>query len=293
MAKLQYKFKSDILFKMFFVKNKDLLRSLVAAALHIRQEDIGDLEITNEAILPELLTSKFCRLDLNMVIDDKRVDLEIQVADEGNFRERAAFYCAKLFAASLGAGVNYKDAPRAILISVVDYDMFSCVEWYSEFALFEKMRHELLCDKMELHFFELRKLPKTIDTEDMLQLWLKIFSVETEEELTTLEKLGVKEVEQAIEAYKYIAGSKEYRELERVRERAQHDEAQALWNSRETGREEGREEGWKEGRKEGREDRSREIASNLVKDGIAPETVARNTGLSLDEVLALGSGGAG
>jgi predicted transposase/invertase (TIGR01784 family) len=147
------------------------------------------------------------------------------------------------------------------------FKLFDCEELYSEFALLERIRHELLCDKMELRFFELRKLPEEIDTNDMLQIWLKVLSVDTEEELTELENLGVNEVEQAIEAYKYIAGSPEYRELERMRERARHDEAQALSKSR--------------------RDRSREIASNFLNDGVNPEIVARNTGLSLDEVLAL------
>jgi predicted transposase/invertase (TIGR01784 family) len=106
----------------------------------------------------------------------------------------------------------------------------------------------------------------------------------------------VKEVEQAIEAYKRIAGSDEYRELERVRERARHDEAQALWNSWQKGMNEGlrkgREDGWEkgrnEGRNEGRNDKAREIAINGIKAGFAPEAIAQITGLSLEEVLALG-----
>jgi hypothetical protein len=65
MAELQYKFKSDILFKILFVNNRDLLRSLVASALRIRKEDIKELTIANEAVLPELVAEKFCRLDLN------------------------------------------------------------------------------------------------------------------------------------------------------------------------------------------------------------------------------------
>jgi hypothetical protein len=52
-----------------------------------------------------------------------------------------------------------------------------------------------------------------------------------------------------------------------MRERARHDEAQALNKSK--------------------RDRSREIAINFLNDGVNPETVARNTELSLDEVLAL------
>jgi predicted transposase/invertase (TIGR01784 family) len=279
MKKLQYKFKSDILFKILFVRNKDLLRSLVASALGVRKEDIRKLTIANEAVLPELVTDKFCRLDLNMDVDGVKVDLEIQVADEGNFRERAAFYCAKLFASSLVAGSDYKNAPRAILISIVDFELFDCAELRSEFALLEKTRLELLCDKMELHFFELRKLPETIDKNDMLQVWLKLFDAETEEDLKALMEMEVNEVERALEAYRNITGSAEYRELERIRERARHDEAQALLSSMEKGLEKGRKEGLEKGRLE--------IAIKLVKNGIDPDVIAQSTGLAFEDVLEL------
>ena len=43
MAKLEYTFKNDTLFKMLFVKYLDLLKRLVAALLGIRLESIGQL----------------------------------------------------------------------------------------------------------------------------------------------------------------------------------------------------------------------------------------------------------
>ncbi|MDR1136247.1 MAG: Rpn family recombination-promoting nuclease/putative transposase, partial [Clostridiales Family XIII bacterium] len=118
----------------------------------------------------------------------------MQVADQGNYRERATYYASKLVSGSLNAGEDYKEMPQSILVSIIDFDLFTCDKFDSEFALLEKTRHELLCDKMELRFFELRKLPKTIDTNDMLQVWLKVLSVETEEDLNELKKLEVKEV---------------------------------------------------------------------------------------------------
>ena len=36
---------------------------------------------------------------------------------------------------------------------------------------------------MGLHFFELKKLPTKLDTNDMLVMWLSLFRAETEEEL--------------------------------------------------------------------------------------------------------------
>ena len=59
----------------------------------------------------------------------------------------------------------------------------------------------------------------------------------------------------------------------------------------EEGRQEGRKEGRAEGRAEGREagmaEKALSAAKNLLAEGIAPETVARCVGISLEEVKAL------
>jgi predicted transposase/invertase (TIGR01784 family) len=41
------------------------------------------------------------------------------------------------------------------------------------------------------------------------------------------------------------------------------------------------------GRQEGRQEEKIEIAGNLLSDGISPEIVARNTGLSQEEIRTL------
>ena len=56
---------------------------------------------------------------------------------------------------------------------------------------------------------------------------------------------------------------------------------------RQEGREEGREEGRKEGREEGMAEKALSAAKNFLAEGIAPETVARCVGISLEEVKAL------
>ena len=74
---------------------------------------------------------------------------------------------------------------------------------------------------------------------------------------------------------------------------------EGLEEGRQEGREEGRQEGRKEGREEGRQEGRKEgraagmaekalsAAKNLLAEGIAPETVARCVGISLEEVKAL------
>ena len=105
-------------------------------------------------------------------------------------------------------------------------------KFYSEFQALEITSHEPLSDKMALIFFELKKLPPLNSSDSGRDLWLKLFKAETEEELSKIEKLGVPVMNEAIGAYRHIAASPEFREIERVRSKARHDEAQALYNAR-------------------------------------------------------------
>ena len=264
MKKLEYRFTNDTLFKMLFVKYPHLLKRLVAELLGIPLESIGQFEITNPEMPPESLGDKFCRLDINMTVDGRRVDLEVQVDNEGDFPERSLFIWAREFSTSLAAGEKYSDLPHTIIISIVAFKLFDCAEFHSEFQPLEVTRHTPLTDRMSLHYFELPKLPKTISKDEEMKLWLALFKAETEEELKQIEALGVSVMEEAIVAYRSITAAPEFREMERLRSKARHDEAQALWNER---------------RKE-----KFDIAKNLLSVGVPIEQIVAGTGLSREEI---------
>ena len=235
MKKLEYTFKNDTLFKMVFVKYPDLLKRLVSIILNISLESIEQFLITNPEVPPEVMGDKFCRLDINMTVNGQRVDLEIQVTNEGDYPERTLYYWARAYSISLGEGGEYLDLPRTIIISIVAFKLFGCSEFHSEYQALEVTRHTPLTDKLCLHFFELPKLPDIDNTEDELRLWLALFNAETEEELSKIEALGVTIMEQAIGAYRHVAATDEFKEIERLRSRARHNEASALSHARREG----------------------------------------------------------
>jgi hypothetical protein len=69
----------------------------------------------------------------------------------------------------------------------------------------------------------------------MLLLWLALFKADTEEELEEINALEVPVMSQVIDAYYTITASSEFRERERLWEKARHDEAQALENAEKRG----------------------------------------------------------
>jgi predicted transposase/invertase (TIGR01784 family) len=236
-TKLEYTFKNDTLFKMLFVKYPELLKRLVAELLGVRCESIGAFEITNPEMPPEAIGDKFCRLDINMTVDGRRVDLEIQVRNEHDFPERSLFHWAREYSTSLGEGGVYIELPRVVIISIVAFKLFDCEEYRSEFLPLEVTRHTLLTDRMSLQYYELPKLPETVSSEDALQLWLKLFDADTEEELRQIEKIGGAVMQEAITAYRSVTAAEEFRTLERMRSDARRNEASALFNARREERE--------------------------------------------------------
>ena len=232
MAKLKYPLKTDTMFKMMFVRHPELLKRLVVALLGVNFESIESLEVTNSEMSPEIVGGKFCRLDINMKIDGQQVNLEIQVRDEGDYPERTLFHWARLYSSALPSGEDYRKLPRTVVISIVDFHLFDCAGFHSEFRPLEATRHEPLTDKLSLHFFELRKLPSELDSGDPALLWLSLFGAETEEALEKIKALEVPVMEQAINAYSQIAADPAFAELARQREIALHNEASALRHAR-------------------------------------------------------------
>ncbi len=267
MAKLKYTFKSDILFKMVFVKYPNLLKELVAVILGISVESITEFVIDNSEMTPESIEKKFCRLDINMRVNGQRVDIEMQVSNEGNYPERVMFYWAREYSAALSAGQDYSELPRTIIISIIDFNLFQCEEYHSFFQPLETTRYELLSDKMGFHFFELPKLPADVSEDDPLLLWMSLFNANTEEELERIETMEVPIMSEAINAYHSVTNSPEYREMERLREKAGHDEAQALHHAEQKGIE--------------------KIALNLLKSGMPTGQIIQLTGLSQSELRKL------
>jgi predicted transposase/invertase (TIGR01784 family) len=200
--------------------------------LGIWYEDIEQFSITNPEIPPDTLGNKFCRLDVNMTVDGQRVNLEIQVKNEHDFPECSLFYWAREYSTALGEGGDYMELPRVVIISIVAFKLYDCKEVHSEYRPLEVTRHTQLTDKMALHYYELPKLPETACAEDGLLLWLKLFDAETEEDLKKIESLEAPVMKQAIGAYRSITATEEFKELERLRSRARHNEAAALRNAR-------------------------------------------------------------
>ena len=66
---------------------------------------------------------------------------------------------------------------------------------------------------------------------DGSDLWLALFNAETAEELDNLVKIGGVVMSQAVDGYRAITATDQFKYLEELRAKTRHDEAQALRNA--------------------------------------------------------------
>ncbi len=222
------KAKLDIVFKKLFTSDDEVLKAFVSDMLEIPIGDIRQITVDNPNITPSLIDGKQAQLDLKMHVDGKIVNVEVQLCNKGNYRERSLYYWAKMYADELKKGEDYLDLKKTISVNILDFKLFDCDDAYSKFSLFEETRHELLTDKCLLLFFELTKIDDKVDKNDRKKLWLQLINAETEEELDMLDKTGVPEIQKAVVILHEMSADEEIREMARLREKAILDERSAV-----------------------------------------------------------------
>ena len=241
MVELRVKPKIDIAFKKIFADNPDLLKTLLEKALDL--DNIKILKLKPNEITPLKVNEKFCRLDIRAEIDQKEVDIEIQINERGDFRERVLYYWAAMYT-HLASGKSYDELPQTMVISFIDYNMFECSKYHSKFSVLEETRHELLTDKLRFHFFELKKVGDLECAKLDIEYWLHLIRAETEDEIIELEDLpenaqlkkAIREVRRLNADHKFIT------EVE-AREVQLREEYSALSSAERKGKKEGRIEG--------------------------------------------------
>ncbi|MDE5769131.1 MAG: Rpn family recombination-promoting nuclease/putative transposase [Oscillospiraceae bacterium] len=260
------KLKLDIIFKRVFgdARNDEIIKAFIEDLLEMKRGTIEEIIIENVELPPGELDKKFSRLDLKMKVNNQTVNIELQVKPENDFGDRTLFYWAKIFTEELGSGEEYGDLRKTICINIINFNPFSCKEYHSHFQVLEKNRHEVLSDKFDIHFFELRKIKKAPQNKPM-EDWLNLINAETEGELMDIETTTqIQEVKSAIVVLRELNADDKVRQEAYYREKRLHDEATALGYARR----EGEVAGLKKGKAEGIVEGTINTLIDLVKKGL-------------------------
>jgi len=192
---------------------------------------------------PESIAGKFSRLDLNLTVDNKLVNVEVQLSSEDYYINRALFYWAKLYTSELKSGEEYDKLKQTIGINIIDFNLFEDNDFHHQFAVMEVNKKFLLSDKFCIHFYELNKVNDKLDINNLRQLWLQFMKAESEEALEMLEQTNIPIMQKAVQVIRNTNQDAQMRELAWLREKSLHDEATALKNAERKGIEKGIEKG--------------------------------------------------
>ena len=232
--------KLDIIFKKIFTENVDMLQSFLADILDIPYDDIQDIIVAKQELTPETIDGKFSRLDLNLKVADKLINVEIQLKGDNDYRDRTLFYWSKLYTSELKSGETYGQLKKTICINIINFNMFDRNEYHTEIVTSIKDTGEIFSDKFSIHFFELKKVGKEVNPNNRRELWMQFLNASSEEEFEVLKQTNVPIMNKAVNIIYDLSEDTKIREMARLREKALHDEASALANAKNEGKAEGR-----------------------------------------------------
>ncbi|AIQ63144.1 hypothetical protein PSTEL_08600 [Paenibacillus stellifer] len=272
----------DFVFKRIFgsENNKDVL----LAFLNRIFTEAGEPPLT-EIILMNPYTDKDDPLDKQSIFDvyaktaeGKLIDIEMQLFNKYDIEKRTLFYWSKRYASQLQEGEKYQELKKCVTINILNYAFLPNDEYHNVFHLREDRSGIPLIDDIEIHFLELPKLDDAIPSNGGLENWLLFLKgVDT----THWEVLKMNEpgLEKAMDTLQYLSQDSEARRLYEARQKYLHDEASMLEGAKQAGMKAGMQEGMKAGIKE--------VAKNMLALNLDIATIAKATGLSEQEILAL------
>ena len=188
---IAYNMTNDYMFRYTLQKNEKVLRGLISSLLHLDPNSIKKLSIQNPVNLAEDISSKDFVMDIKVLMNDNSlINLEMQVNNEHNWKERSLSYLCRTFD-HLYRGQDYEEALPVYHIGFLDFSLFpNYPEFYATYQLLNIKNHNLYSSKFSLSVVDLNqtKLASEEDKVYGIDYWAHLFKSKTWEELKMLAK---------------------------------------------------------------------------------------------------------
>ena len=187
---IQYNMTNNYMFRYILQKNKKALKGLIAALLHLKPEDILDVEIINPIELSGDVAGKEFILDIKVMLNDATlINLEMQNLNEYNWPERSLSYLCRSFD-QLQSGQDYEDILPVIHVGFTDFTLFPKEpEFYATYQMINIRNHsQVFSRKFTLSVIDLTQIDKATeeDKASKIDYWARLFKAKTWEELQML-----------------------------------------------------------------------------------------------------------
>jgi len=183
---VRYGMTNDYMFRAVLQSSNKVLRGLICSLLHLKDDEVISVIVTNPIVLGDTIGDKEFRLDVNVLLNDSTlINLEMQVANRLNWPARSVAYLCRSFD-SLEHGQDYDAAKPAIQIGFLDYTLFpEHPKFYDTYKLLSIHDHEKYSDSLTLCVVDLSRteLATQEDREYHVSDWANLFRASTWEEI--------------------------------------------------------------------------------------------------------------
>ena len=294
---------TDFGFKKLFCSDRrgaERLLSLLRAYLPDKMEGVTTITFLPTELLGETENTKRVSFDIYGVTnDEKRVIVEMQRGEQTFFANRVITYNCRVISQNVERGDLEYNIPMVISFSIMDYTpkWFSKNDGFFHIVQLKDEKNKIFSQKTFFCFLELCNFAapnpgQLIDRNfsDLRHKWayvLKNMGQMEEQDLSQEDEMFRGMFEDGRYSKLTAMEKKEYKKS--VLEYADVQDAIrcARQNSLQEGIEQGIEQGREQGIEQGREVERCLLAMNMLAEGIAPAMVARISGLTEDEVMAL------
>lgn len=177
---------NDYLFRAVLQSNNKALKGLICALLHLSEQEVFSVEITNPIVLGESVENKEFRLDINVILNNNTlINLEMQIANKLNWRERSVMYLCRSFD-QLNHGQNYTEVKPVIHIGFLDYSLFEkCPEFYASYKFINIKNYQKYSDSLTLYVVDLSHIDLATEEDKRYHIheWARLFKATTWEEI--------------------------------------------------------------------------------------------------------------
>ena len=189
--------KSDVAFKELMC-NETVRRQFISDTLGIPLQEILAARLENTCLRRRGRHEKEGILDVRLQLNhDRKVNIELQIKKVPDWDKRSLFYLSKMYSEEGQAGEDYARLKKCIVICILDFKWDARPDYHKVYFM-QDHKGYMYSDQFELHVIELNKEL----TGDRLDDWIRLFRVESMEELEMVQSRnpGIMEAVQEVKA---------------------------------------------------------------------------------------------
>lgn len=262
---------NDIAFRKIFgnENRKEVLISFLNAVLLFDSDKkIVDVDILTPYQLPALKGGKVTIVDVKAKDqNDKNYIVEMQVAAVDGFNKRVLYYASKSYSSQIDRGDWYAKLNPVFFIGILDFEITHNPDYISRHKIIDVETGENLITGIEFHFIELPKFNKSeTELNSIIDQW--VYFIKNAENMDIIPRnISDEGLKIAYEdADKHNWTKDELEAYDNVFIREQDDKGRVTLATRRT---------------------LERVAINFIKSGTSIETIAQNTGLTIEQLQEL------